>query len=426
MTENTQTYGPPGPEGTPEGALPPGPPAPPPIPRPPLRRSRGDRKVAGVCSGLASYLGIDPVILRVLVVVLAVFGGSGLLLYAAGWLLIPEEGTDQSEGQRFIDRNGMGVAVLVAVLVGILLLGLGGGLLANGWWLGGGPDLWPLIVIGAIAAAVWFLARDRDRAGRPPGPPDPAASPLPSSAPTQETVMLSAPPATSPYASSPYASSPYATPADATPPPPRPRSVLGLLTVSVAAITAGVLVAADRTGGWDLDPVVLLAAVTGIVGLGLVVGAFVGRARGLIVLGVLLALVTAGAAAFPVERVSGRTGDIVWAPTTQGQVASSYAWGAGNVTLDLTAVALDGREPVEADLFAGNLVVLLPPTAAAEITAVVGAGTVRIPGAGVSEDGMGRSVETSLNAVGNEPSTGVFVLDLNVGFGELEVRHAAS
>ena len=58
----------------------------PPSTRPPLVRSRSDRKVAGVCGGIATYLGIDPLILRIVVVVLTLFGGSGLLTRPVGGL----------------------------------------------------------------------------------------------------------------------------------------------------------------------------------------------------------------------------------------------------------------------------------------------------------------------------------------------------
>ena len=57
-----------------------------------LRRTTADRKVAGVAGGLARHLDIDPLILRVGFVVLAFFGGAGLILYAAGWALVPEDG----------------------------------------------------------------------------------------------------------------------------------------------------------------------------------------------------------------------------------------------------------------------------------------------------------------------------------------------
>ena len=60
-----------------------------------IRRSRANRRVAGVAGGLGRHLDIDPVILRVAFVVLTFFGGVGLLLYVALWLLLPEDGSDQ-------------------------------------------------------------------------------------------------------------------------------------------------------------------------------------------------------------------------------------------------------------------------------------------------------------------------------------------
>lgn len=59
--------------------------------RPPLRRKRDDKVVAGVCSGLGEYLGIDPVWLRIAFVALTFGGGSGVLLYFIAMLAIPEE-----------------------------------------------------------------------------------------------------------------------------------------------------------------------------------------------------------------------------------------------------------------------------------------------------------------------------------------------
>jgi len=56
-----------------------------------LYRSRTDKKIAGVCGGIAAYFGIDPVIPRVIWVVLALGAGVGLLAYLIGWLVIPME-----------------------------------------------------------------------------------------------------------------------------------------------------------------------------------------------------------------------------------------------------------------------------------------------------------------------------------------------
>jgi phage shock protein PspC (stress-responsive transcriptional regulator) len=56
-------------------------------------RSRDDRMIAGVCGGAARYFGIDPTLLRLLLVIAAILGvGTGALVYLACWLLVPEEG----------------------------------------------------------------------------------------------------------------------------------------------------------------------------------------------------------------------------------------------------------------------------------------------------------------------------------------------
>ncbi len=83
----------------------PGPPEPDPIAasapgtperRPVLRRPFGGRMLTGVAAGLAGYLGIDVTLVRIAFVVLTVIGGAGIPLYLAGFLLIPDEGSDQS------------------------------------------------------------------------------------------------------------------------------------------------------------------------------------------------------------------------------------------------------------------------------------------------------------------------------------------
>ena len=56
-----------------------------------LYRSKTNRQVAGVCGGLAQHFNIDATLIRVLFVVLAVLGGSGLVLYLAMWIIVPKE-----------------------------------------------------------------------------------------------------------------------------------------------------------------------------------------------------------------------------------------------------------------------------------------------------------------------------------------------
>jgi len=62
----------------------------------PLRRPIRGRMLAGVAAGIADYLGVDVTIVRIVIAVLTVVGGAGIPIYLAGWLLVPEEGCDQS------------------------------------------------------------------------------------------------------------------------------------------------------------------------------------------------------------------------------------------------------------------------------------------------------------------------------------------
>ena len=58
--------------------------------------------LAGVAAGIARSLGIDPVIVRVAFLVLALAGGAGVPLYVAGWLLIPDEESGESVAAELI------------------------------------------------------------------------------------------------------------------------------------------------------------------------------------------------------------------------------------------------------------------------------------------------------------------------------------
>ena len=55
-----------------------------------LYRSRQNRTLAGVCGGIAEYLGWDPTLVRVAWIILTLLGGSGILIYLILWLVMPE------------------------------------------------------------------------------------------------------------------------------------------------------------------------------------------------------------------------------------------------------------------------------------------------------------------------------------------------
>lgn len=71
-----------------------------------LVRSRKGRMAAGVCAGAAGYLGVDVVLVRVIVAVIAVItGGAGVLAYLAAWAVIPQEGEKTSLANNLLSNN---------------------------------------------------------------------------------------------------------------------------------------------------------------------------------------------------------------------------------------------------------------------------------------------------------------------------------
>ena len=78
------------------------------------------RYLAGVCAGIGRATNTDPVLWRVLIVVLTLFGGVGLLVYLVGWLLTPAEGDTASPIEALIGRGESRTSPLIAVLVGFL------------------------------------------------------------------------------------------------------------------------------------------------------------------------------------------------------------------------------------------------------------------------------------------------------------------
>jgi phage shock protein C len=114
-----------------------------------LRRSRGDRVLAGVCGGLGRYLGVDPVLLRIAFVVLAIAGGGGFLLYVVSWILIPEERKGETLGTErpsSVDTTRLIVGGTLVAVGTILLLNLSFPRL--------GRFFWPLALIAVGVAVV--------------------------------------------------------------------------------------------------------------------------------------------------------------------------------------------------------------------------------------------------------------------------------
>lgn len=418
-TEDTQTH-----EATQASPPPQPPPARPYPPLSALRRSRTDRKLAGVSGGLGRYAGVDPLIFRILFVLLTFFGGTGLLLYAAAWLLVPADGEAESEGQRlFNGRSSSSVSTVIAIVVVIVL-----GLAATGAMFDTGPGLGGLGVLIVIGVIVVLLFRNGQRpvvdsssgvpyapAYGPVPPPEPGAfGQTPGTAyaqPSPGYVPPGPPTYTAPTA-------PYL------PPPPGPakeKSVLGRVTVSIALIGTGLMVAWNSVSDDDFKVVAIFATALAVVAVGLIVGAFLGRARGLILLGILLTIATSISGAVD-QHVEGGVGERTWVPTTVAEAERPFRLGVGDAELDLTGLPPGSAVDVDVSVGMGELRVIVPDDARVVVDGSVGAGTMRLFEER-TRDGTGLSDRTTSDpSPGAAPGAPLLTIDAEVGLGELEVR----
>jgi predicted membrane protein len=218
---------------------------------------------------------------------------------------------------------------------------------------------------------------------------------------------------------------PYYPPYPPPPPPapPRERSVLGRITLSVALIVVGLLIAVNIETHRVIPAEAVLAAALGVVGLGLVVGAFIGRARGLVVWGVLLTIAVT-IASFAHVPYKGGVGDRTWTPRTLEQVQSNYRLAIGDAELDLSKVDFTGvaRQRVDVRQGVGDLTITVPSNVVVRIKTHVHGGDLIVPGER-SIHGSDLRRLTTLPS-GSPAGSAVLVVDAELGVGTLEVDRA--
>jgi phage shock protein PspC (stress-responsive transcriptional regulator) len=338
-----------------------------------LTRSHDDRWLGGVSAGLGRYFDLNPAVYRIAFAALALAGGTGILLYVAAWLVIPDEGAEDSIAaaalRRYRDRPWL--------LVGFALLGFGAllALSVARFWPSPG-NLWLAAAIGGAALVWWQVGTHRPRAR------------------ALET----------------------GTDAEPVPPAPRNRSLLpvanGLLILGLGVV--GLL---DATGAVHVNWRIALAVAAIALGVIVAIGAVTGQAVGGVVvlgLGVLAALALAFAVRVPL--FSG-VGNEVDNPATVAAVHSTYEHGIGNFRVNLQDVAFPvGRTHVKATLGIGNLTVRVPQDVTVEADGRASAGDVRLLG----HEDSGTHVHERVVEVGTHPAR-VVVLDARVGLGELKV-----
>lgn len=454
-----------------------------------VRRSATDRKVSGVASGLARAWDVDPMLVRVGFAVLALSGGIGIVLYAAGWLMLPLEGKEQSQLEEWIPQTGnWSREVKVGVVVAACIIGA----IALSW-------LVPFSFTAAlVVAAIWYFGyyRNRDRHRRDERneqanrlqfaefPGEPTAFTEAAQAwqqriteyqQAQATRAAFTPPATAsqpepvdygsgynassypaPYGSS---SGSYGSVSSATSPQPafgdfdhaaflsRPDPVglysepaadsaierlagerrarrlaarrLGTVSLTILGLTMAALAVAS-VSGVTVPVAGYLATALLIFGLTLLIGARVGRPRGLAFGTVVVAI--AMVLTLLAQHNTAFAGDVGFRHpryTSVAQLPNSDHLRTGQLTVDLRDVGTpDQSRTYTASVGTGRLVVDLPRNANTSLTGTVREGLIK-------EDGQSLKSGPRLTLL--EPAAGgattpVLTIKLQVGNGELEVR----
>ena len=431
--------------------------------------------VAGVAAGIGHRYDVDPVLVRVAFVVTTIFGGTGIVAYLACWLLLPRAGDQVSAGESLLgrghssDSGTKAVVLAVALVIAATTIGpigvgfgasgvIGLALLFGGLWLLfqrrpeppaaiPGTDPWaglaaptPGFPAPGFPApgfpAPGFPAPDATVAGghlpgvfttlpktyQPAPPQADAPAPLRADTPEQPDVVTAdvsatvRPPAWDPLGVAPFAwDLPEPTPPP-TPPPvssPRPRSRLTsvVLGLAILASVAAWAIGTATDGDW-MTPGRIAAVGLAVIGLGLVVGAFLRRGHGLLVVtGPLIGFVVLASLVGPVDWSNQNVGTQTWTPTTAAQIEPEYTGRFGDFTLDLSRVPLTEDTTVDVDLKMGAFTVLVPENLDVRNTCSMVFGEARCLPDGVDggADGVGGPVLT---------------VNVDGAFGDVQVRRA--
>ncbi|NKX53531.1 PspC domain-containing protein [Arthrobacter mobilis] len=385
-----------------------------------------DRWIGGVAAGTARRTGLDPVLVRGLFILLAVFGGTGVLLYGLAWALLPEpDGRIHAEeaGRRRWSA-GMTGAVIVTVL-GLVntpfgIFGPDGRFRGAGW-----AVLWTAAI---IALVVWLSGRRR---GPAPGASGPAAggdytSFAPAAGPPDAYPAAPGYPATAAY------------PPDLTPPagyaaarPARrgPSGPAVAVTLGAAMLLGGLVLALNAARVLELGPTVVpatAAVVLVTLGIGVVAAGIRGRSSG--VLG-FLAAVGVAAALLASAGVQWQAGNVAvgtatsWSTSGTAPAGEGYSVAAGEGTVDLSGVRpgpAGGPAVVPVNAAAASVEVIIPRGAVVQVRSRLAFGNIeyRTAQGNGSYSGFWRPAVFTLNDNGSPP---VLILQIRGAMSSVEV-----
>ena len=445
-----------------------------------LRRRTTDRVIGGVAGGLADYFNVDPLLIRIGFVGLIIFGGAGLVLYVIAWLLIPAVGQDMSPVEALVrwigltpqrigwiaivgaavvvafslsspvsyplDRSGypygyygapLGISApvvfwaVVVIVAGYLLFrrretssatasvadgqdrSPGEGLIRRAW-----PTVGRIVIFAVVAVAVILLINSWNL--NIPGD----GGLLWAVAVIVVGFFLIRRPGTAPAVSA-VASAPAMIAPPRAPAVRRPSSPLAWYVYAAVLIAMGLLALVSQLGKVEVAPGQFFGAALAILGIGLVVGAWWGRARILILLALLL-VPLAMAASFITAPLEGGIGGMRLAPANAAELRDEYRLMGGQLILDLTDLSITAQPVhIAASVAVGQLVVILPPGASVELRARIGAGQVTVfdyYGVGTILTNAGTSLDERY--VRSHRYGPTYILDLQGGIGDLFVTNS--
>lgn len=348
-----------------------------------IRRSSTDRHLGGVAGGLASYLAIDPLIVRIAFVVLGVFSlGFALSAYGAAWLLLGDEVDAEGPGLRWFREHGSDAgaiaSLVVLVFLGAIVFGSLDAVVHDG-----SVDALPFAIGAGVVA---YVAVQRRRTDAAPGAPTTVAFALPA--------------------------------ADRA----RHRAVRNT-TVLAAAVIGTIASALWATGAWSIDGWVVPALVLGVLAAGIALTPWSGWSWTL----AALVVVTVPILIFglvPGTSLRGGFGTRLARPATTGEIAPAYRLGAGTQTVDLRDVALapGSTTTVRVALGVGASEVRVPAGASVRVVGHLSAGAVLLDGHDVDIEGSDLRVDRVFPAsVDGEQVPTVRVL-LDQGIGVTDIR----
>ena len=327
-----------------------------------LMRSRTDRVLGGVCGGLGRHLGIDPIILRIAALVLLFVGGAGLVAYLAALLLVPSEPIEAAAPGGVAPPGEASRNRTLSVVAVAILLFLTWPILLGGAFLIGGLAI-PFALFALVGLAAWLVVSGKG-AGDGPGE-------------IARNAALG----------------------------------LGVLLICLFLFAGGG--AAAGLGGGAVAAGIVITA-----GLVLLVGAFTGGLRWLLLPTLALALGVGFVSAAGID-LDGGVGEREYRPASSAELSPEYELGMGELTVDLRDADLPtGDTPLRMRVGMGAATLLVPRDVCVASRAEVGMGAVEV----FDRDSGGVDVDWR-DGQRAAAATSRVVVDADVGLGAFQVEH---